>query len=280
MAADPITATNLANYIPAIWSKEVLADVEANLVAGALCDRSYEGYVSGGGNKIVVPHLAEISAAAVNTATDMTLYDAVQNATNIDIDQKYDIGVLVDDINKMQTNPKYFDKVRAKLAYGLSKQIDTSVTALYNAFSQSVGTEGTALTETQIIDAYEYLNEANAPASDRAWVFDPESITDLLGRDFFVKMDYVPDSVVKNGFQGRQIFGSPVYMTTNLEAINTNYHGAAYLHKEAIALVVQLQPKFEVARIPLRHGDAIIGLCVWGVKEMRDTFGVWIKTRS
>jgi len=69
-------------------------------------------------------------------------------------------------------------------------------------------------------------------------------------------------------------------MTTNLEAINTNYHGAAYLHKEAIALVVQLQPKFEVARIPLRHGDAIIGLCVWGVKEMRDTFGVWIKTRS
>ena len=280
MASNPMAAANLANYIPSIWAKEVLADVESKLVTGALVDRSFEAFAKAGGNKIVVPHMANISANAVNTAADMTLYDAVQNVTNIDIDKFYDIGVAVDDIVQLQTNPKYFALVKNKLAYGLAKQIDSDVNGLFNSFSQSVGTEGVALTETQFIEAYEYLNEADAPEEGRAWVLDPESITDLLGRDWFVKMDYVGDNVAKTGFTGRQILGAPVYITTNLEVINTNYHGAAYFQKEAIALVLQMPEKWEVARLPLRHSDAIIGLVAYGVKEMRDTFGVWIKTRS
>lgn len=280
MASNPITATNLANYIPTIWAKEVLADVERLLVIGKLVDRKYETYATEGGNKIVVPNLAEISANAVNTAADMTLYDAVQNVTNIDLDLKYDIGVLVDDINLLQTNPKYFNVVKEKLAYGLGKQIDTNVGAFFDSFTQSVGTQASAITSNVIVNAYEYLNLADAPFEGRCWIFDPESISDLLQTDYFVRMDYVADSVVKQGFQGRQIFGSPVYITTNLEVLNTNYHGSVYMQKEALALVVQMKPNFRVDRIPLRHGDAIIGLCVYGIKEMRDTFGVLIKTRS
>lgn len=280
MASNPITKTNLANYIPSIWSQEVLAATENNLVIAPLVDRSYEGYAAVG-NKIVVPNLANISANAANTAADMTLYDTVQNVTNIDIDKYYDIGVAVDDFNQIQTNPKYFSKVRDKLAYGLAVEIDSSLAALFSAFStNTAGTEGSALTIDVMIACYECLNEQNAPSNERAWIFDPESITDLMGIDYFVRMDYVPDSVSKNGFVGRQIFGAPVYMTTNLTAINTSYHAATYIQREALALVLQMPPKFEVARLPLRHSDALIGECMWGVKEMRDAFGVWIKTRS
>ncbi len=280
MATAPITATNLANYIGTVMSKDVQMFVEANLVCGGLVDRSFEGDARQGGNVIQVPMLAEISANAVNTAADMTLYDTLQNKKLINLDQKYDIGVAIDDVNQMQTNPKYWTRVRDACAYGLIKQIDTAVAGYFNAFSQSVGTEGSALTEDVILAAYEYLNSANAPASDRCWIFDPESVTDLMKLDMFVKMDYVADPVWKTGFTGRQILGSPVYLTTNLEAINTNYHGAAYMHKDALALVVQIPPKFEVWRWELRHSDAISGLTLYGVEEMRDTFGCWIKTRS
>jgi len=280
MASVPITATNLANYIPTILSKKVQKAVESLLITGNLVDRSYESDAKAGGATIDVPVLLEISANAVNTANDATLYDTLQTKVSISLNQKYDIGVAVDDINKMQTNPKYFDKVRDKLAYGLAKQIDTSVNTDFYNFSQTVGTDGSAITEDVILQAYEYLNAADAPDSDRAWIFDPESVTDLMKLDMFVKMDYVGDAVWKRGFRGREILGSPVYITTNLHANNTNYHCAGYIQKEALALVVQMQPKFETFRLPLKHSDGILGLAVWGVQEMRDTFGVWIKTRS
>lgn len=280
MSYDAISATNLANYIPSIWSKDVLAAVENSLVMGALVDRSYESYAVGGGNTIVVPNLAALSANTVNTAVDVTWYDAVQNVTNISLNLKFDVAVMVDDINQLQTNPKYFEKVRSKLAYALAKQVDTNVAGLIPALDGQYGTVNTAVTENTIIDAYEYLNDANAPFEGRAWVFDPGTISDLYRTDYFVRMDYVPGSVVAQGFQGRQIMGSPVYMSTNLPAYAGGPHAAAYIQKEAIALVLQMAPRFEVARFPARHSDGIIGLCVFGVQEMRGTFGVCINTRS
>jgi len=280
MAYDVITATNLANWIPSVWSKQVLADVEKMLVTGALVDRSYEAFAAAGGNTIVVPKLHEISTNVVNTSVDTTFYDAIQNVQNISVNQYYDIAIRVDDINQLQTNPKFFDKVRGKLSYGLAKRLDVNTNVNFKGFDNASGTVNTALTEDILIGCYENLNAADAPFEQRAWVFDPESITDLLKLDYFVRMDYVPDSVVKNGFQGRQIFGSPVYITTNLDTYAGGPHAAAYFHKEAIALVVQMPPKFEVARFPARHADALIGLVVFGTQEMRGTFGNLINTRS
>jgi len=280
MAYDAISATNLANWIPSVWSKDVLADVENSLVVGALCDRGYEVYARDGGDSIVVPKLHNLSANVVNTAVDVTWYDAVQNVQNITLNQKYDVAVMVDDINQMQTNPKYFDKVRTKLAYALSKQIDTNCAVQFRSFNSTVGTVNVATTETDLIDAYEDLNNENAPDDGRAWVFPPRTLTDLLKLDYFVKMDYVGDSVVKKGFTGRQIFGSPVYRSTNLDAYAGNAYPAGYFQQEAIALVLQMSPRFEIGRFPARHSDGIIGLAVFGIQVMRSTYGVCINTRG
>ena len=48
MALTPMNQTNLANYIPTVWAKEVQAAVENNLVFGAHVDRRYEKYASFG----------------------------------------------------------------------------------------------------------------------------------------------------------------------------------------------------------------------------------------
>lgn len=275
-----ITATNLANFIPTILSQQVLAALENALVIGNLVDRSYEADARSGGNVIQVPNLSNLTANVVNTAVDAVAYDAIQNVTNISINKKYDVMIEVDDINQLQTNPKYLAKVGAKLTYALAKQIDSNIAATFNSYTQHVGSVHSALTEDELIQAYEYLNSAPAPDEGRAWILDPESITDLLKNDYFVRMDYVSGSVVTSGFTGKQIFGSPVYRTTNLDLMDVNAHAAAYLHREAIALVQQMAPKFETFRVPKRHADAIIGLTVFGLNCMRDTFMVCINTRS
>ena len=280
MATAPITSTNLANWIPDIWSKEVISDVEKNLVLGALCDRTYEIFAREGGDKIVVPNLFEITATATNTALDATLYDAVQNVTNIAIDQKFHTGVSVDDYNQIQSNPKYFEKVKTKLAYGLAKQVDINIGALFNALSTHKGAVHSALTEDVIISAYEALNLADVPVNDRAWVLDAESETDLLKLDYFVRMDYVPGSVVTNGFSGRKILGAPVYFTTNLDIIDVNAHAAIYMHREAFGLIIQLPIKMENARWWQRFSDVLTANILFGVAKMRDSFAVCINTRS
>ena len=282
MATDAavITATNLANWIPDIWSQDVISDVEKLLVTGMLVDRRYEAAAAGGGDVIVVPNLFNLTANVVNTSADMVLYDSIQNVTNISLNKKYDVGVVVDDINRLQTNPKYYDAVRGKLSYALARQIDINTNVLFKSFSQAVGVVNVAITEDEIIDAWTKLNLIDAPSEGRAWIFDPETIQDLAKLDYFVRMDYVPDSMVRNGFQGRQILGSPTYMTSNLDTYAGGPHAAAYIQRQAIALVVQMPIKFEAFRLPLQHGDGLSMLTVFGVQEMRDSFGVCINTRS
>ena len=280
MATAPITATNLANWIPDVWSKEVLADVEKSLVLGALCDRTYEMFARGGGDNVVIPNLFNITATVTNTAAEATLYDAVQNVTNIAINKKYHAGVPVDDFNQVQSNPKYFEKVRGKLSYALAKQLDTNIAALFNALSQHVGAVHSALTEDVLISAYEALNAADVPASDRAWVLDPKSETDLLKIDYFVRADYVPGSVVTNGFSGRKILGAPVYFTTNLDTLDVNAHGAVYMQREAYGLIIQMPLKFEAFRWNLHFSDALLANMLFGVALLRDSFAVCINTRA
>ncbi len=280
MALTPQNQSNLANYIPTVWSKEVQAAVEDALVIGNLVDRRYEKYAKGGGGTIVVPVLSNLSASAFNAAADISMTTTNETAVNISLDQRYYTAYGVDDFTVVQDALSYLSLAKDKAVFAIAEQVDTSLGTLFASLDSSTGTEGTAIDETNIIAAYEILNEANAPFADRSWVFDPESITDLLGRDFFIRMDYVPDSVVKSGFQGRQILGAPVYMTNNLPAVNTNYHAAAYLHKEALALVFQMKPTITLERFPARQSDAVVCKALWGVKEMRGTFGAWIKTRS
>ena len=204
-----ISPTNLANWIPIVWAKESLAALENSLVLGSLCDRRFESSAAYG-NKIVIPNLSNVTARLVNTALDSTAFDVLQNVTNIEINKKYDATVAVDDFNQIQTNPKYFADVVKKLTYALTQVIDSNISDIMELgwTNTPVGTQAQALTEDVLIAAYEVLNEGNIPYNDRAWVFDAQSITDLMKNDYFIRMDYVPGSVVSQGFQGKQIFGA------------------------------------------------------------------------
>ena len=280
MASNAIAAVNVLNFIPEAWSLKVKADVEKNLVCVGLVDRGYQEQLKFG-QKLNVPNLADLGAAtAVAYTSDLTLIDLIQNTDQIIINQHYyqAVGEGIGDVD--MDRPDYLEAALSKCAYAVAKQMDTSVNELFNAFSQAVGTEGSALTADVLLNAYEYLNLADAPHEGRAWIFDPESITDLLQIDLFVHASYTDDMPWKNGFQGRTIMGAPVYMSTNLEAINTSYHGAAYLHKEAIALIQQTAPTVFRFYWDEKFTWTTGVRALWGLKEMRDTFGVWIRTRS
>ena len=103
---------------------------------------------------------------------------------------------------------------------------------------------------------------------------------DLMKIDKFVRWDYGYGQEVPNGGFRKDVYGSPLYVTNNLSAVSSgtgNY--AVYMHKEALAIIAQETMKFDRVPQPLKHQTTYNVTSLWGVKEMRDLFGVAIYTR-
>ena len=269
---------NVANYVPEIWSKELLVHYEHNLVIANLVDRRFEAAYSYG-DVVHVANLHNITATVTNSLNTITLYDSVQNKTDITINQWYHAGVSEPDALRKMSQVDYLKAVVPKIGYALAKQVDDSLATQIISFSQTVGTEGVAITDDTLIAAKEYLDLADAPFEDRSLILDPESLGDLLKIDKFVRADYVAGGAIAKGRVGN-IYGCPVYITTNLDEINTNYHAGTMMHKQAMALVEVMKPSIEAFRDWTHLSDGIVGQILFGYAEMRDTSGVWIKTRS
>jgi len=274
---------NLANYMPILTSKKVLDFMEKNLVAWKLIDTSWEEeFKRLQGDTLTINPLLEVTAAAVNTAAAPSAYDADQGApVSLIINYWYEAVVGVDDFQTMLGQPDYERLIVPKLGYAIAKQIDTRVTGLFNAFSQAVGTEGTAVTYDTLLLAKAYLDTADAPEDDRFLIIDPETLTDLMQDDMFTSSLYQGGSAVGKGWIGQQkALGCTVYMTTNLEAINTNYHGAAMMQRGALAGAMPKGISYKTWREEDKHTTMHRADAVWGVVEVQDTLGCWIKTRS
>jgi len=281
MAATIWPAANVSPWIPEIWGTIIQMATEADLVFATHVDRRFEAQLTYG-DTVRIPILADFGTAdAVNTTADLDLYNTTQTCTNVVVNYWYQKSVGLAEKEQLQDHPDILVAALQKCGYAISKNIDSALATLVNSTftTYGEGTQNSALTADVLINCYEDLNEADAPQGDRVWVFDPESITDLLKLDYFVRMDYIPDSVVTKGFQGRQIFGSPVYMTTNLNGF-ADSHEAVYMHKEGLVLLQQKAPTVHAFAWPQRFSNVVGVSTLYGVLGARAAFGVCICTRS
>lgn len=226
--------------------------------------------------------MLNISATAVNTDAAPTSYDTDQGAyTDLIINYWYEAVVGVNDAQSLMGVPDYEARVLPKLGYAIAKQVDTNVNALFNTFTNAVGTEGTAVTYDALLDAKAYLDLADAPDNDRVLIIDPETLTDLMKDDTFTSTLYNAGGAVAKGWVGQsKVLGCDVYMSTNLEAVNTSYHGAAMMQREAIAGAMRQDIKMASWREEPRHTTFHRATAMYGVVVVRNDHGVWVKTRS
>ncbi len=254
---------------------------EAELVFANHVDRRFEKELTVG-DTLRIPILADFGAAnAVNVNADLTTYATTQTCTNIVVNYFYQTSVQLGEMEQLQDYPDILVAAMKKCGYSVASTMDGLLAALVPSFTTNTeGSEGVAITQDTLINAYTKLNLQNAPESERVWIFDPASITDLLKLDYFVKADYVPEGVVTKGWQGRYIFGAPVYITTNTNVFNTSYHAAAYMHREAIAMIQQEAPTVFRFDWPQRFSQVVGVKAIFGRLLAREAFGCLIKTRA
>jgi len=288
LGTDQQTVTTGAVFIPEVWSSETLRATESALVMAPLVKR-FDSLVAGKGDTIHIPNISNLSATDKSANTAVTLQAPTETETTISIDKHKESSFLVEDILRVQSNYDLMGEYTNKAGYSIAKAVDTDLLGEYsNLTSTDVGTYGVDITDSVILSAMESLDLVDAPFEDRYFVIYPTQKTKLLSLDKFVKSDYMGEwnrpTPVRTGPNSRYewgtIYGMPVYYSTQVTqtaGTPTQTHNLLF-HKEAFALAMQQAPRVQSDYILEYVGNLVVVDVIYGVKTLRGTFGVEVRS--
>ncbi len=267
-------------FIPELFSKNVIAAAKKKLVVVPFVNHSYESELTLG-DTLYIPRSNVVTATEVTVGVEGAIKNPLNTtALTLSIDKYYEAPVVIDYMSRRQSQVNMVVIAEQESAYALSVKIDSTLCDLFSALSGATGygTDGSAITDDVLIAAVEELDEADVPAEGRAWFFDPSSKADIMKIDKFVRSDYFAADVIPTGGFRKDVYGAPILITNNL-TVGTTGNVGAYMHKDALAIVISENLTIDRVEQPLKHQLTINTTALWGVGELRDTFGCPVLTR-
>ena len=93
----------ITNFIPELWSANILLELQKNLVYGSAVNRDYEGDIANYGDTVHITGIAHISVGDYTAHTDITIEPATDNdAGELVINQSKYFAFEIDDVEKRQ----------------------------------------------------------------------------------------------------------------------------------------------------------------------------------
>ncbi len=259
----------IINFIPTVWSENLLHALDSKYIAVANCNREYEGEIREAGNKVRICGLDAVTVGTYTKNTDMSSPEVLSdNYKELVIDQAKYFHFQLDDIDRAQSMPKLMNAALANAANALSTEADSYVYSLITQAGHSI--VNAATTEENIlgllIDARTKLLKQN--------VTDPSNIAievspEIAGMILKAKLSLGNDSndIMETGCIGN-IGGCKIYVSpripVGLEGGVKTYQCVARTRR-AIAYAEQLS-EIEAYRPDLRFADAVKGLHLYGAK--------------
>ena len=292
------TTTTAANFIPELWSDEVIAGYKKNLVLGNLVTKINHSGKKGDTIHIPAPVRGSANAKAANT--QVVLQGDTHSVVNLSIDKHYEYSVVIEDITETQALSSLRRFYTDDAGYALATQVDTDLFTLMEGLQGgTVGGSGAALWEKAVIGGHGAtlytgnstnatdiadagirrmiltLDNADVPMDGRSLVVPPIAMNDMLGINRFTEQQYIGDgAAIKTGKIG-SIYGMDVYISSNCPSINSNAQRVGLmLHKDAIALVEQLSVRSQTQYKQEYLGDLFTSDTIYGVGELRNDGGV------
>ena len=268
----------ISNFIPEIWSAQLLSNLKKNLVFGGpgVANRDYEGDIANAGDTV---RITSISRPTIGTYVKGSTTITPEQLTDADrallIDQAKYFAFEVDDIDLRQSRDggALMSEAAQEAAYGLSDLADQLVAGLYtgadagNAISTTSITSA-ALAVTGLVNLKVKLDNANVPTQGRYVVVPPWYHGLLLQSDTFVRVDASGGSeALRNGVVGRA-FGFDVYVSNNCVNVTGDDWIVQAGYPGALSFAEQIV-KVEAYRPESAFSDALKGLHVYGAKLVR-----------
>jgi len=303
LGSNHVTTSVANNFIPELWSDEVVGAYKSNLVVANLVTKlSHKGKR---GDTIHIPVPARGSASAKAANTQVTLSAATNTVIDVSIASHYEYSKLIEDIAEVQSLASMRKFYTADAGYALAKQVDTDLINLAEGFQSGSTTDKSydtaraftatgseAFTGTNEIDITDIglrslillLDNADVPMDNRALIIPPVAANDLLGINRFTEQQFIGSGdAIKTGKIG-QIYGVDVYVTTNAPTVKSSGgtgNSAAgtervgvLMHKDALVLAEQVGVRTQTQYQQQYLGDLFTADTIYGVKELRDDAGV------
>ncbi len=292
---------SLNEFNPILWADTLLPALRANLVFGNLFNDNYEGTISRMGDTVRINAIGDITISSYSKDTDLAAPQSLTDAqTSLVISQAKYYNFIVDDVDQAQNHPQVMTEAMSWAAYDLALGIDnylagfyvdaatqisgTPAYPVYTAVGASAGTTGTAY--DQLVQVSQRLSEQKVPKVGR-WCVIPPWITTLLLMDPRFTSFNTPEAnsqitnasldaaqgLSNDAYRGR-ILGMDVYESINAPHISGTVGTAGCVdivlasHRMAYTKALGLA-KTEAYRPPLRFGDAVKGLTLYGAKTVR-----------
>ena len=241
--------TSAATFIPEIWSDEVVAAYEKNLVLDNLVKKmSMQGKK---GDTIHIPKPTRGSANAKVENQAVTVQNAVETEVIVTINKHFEYSRLIEDITEAQALASLRQFYTGDAGYALAKQVDDDLFALGKSFGDgdgsdwvhsnvyyndaSTGTTAYAVdtvaaadvfTDAFFRDMVQKMDDQDAPMDGRFLAIPPALRNAIMGIDRYVSSDFVDGRGVVNGKIGN-LYGIDVYVTSNCPTIETAAENAA-----------------------------------------------------
>ena len=297
LGTNQVTTTIANNFIPELWSDEVIGAYKSNLVVANLVTKlSHKGKK---GDTIHIPVPARGSASAKAANTQVTLSAATNTVISVSIDQHYEYSKLIEDIAEVQSLASMRKFYTDDAGYALATQVDTKLFSLGEGLQGgTVGGSGAAAWETAVIGsngstAYTgnssnaaditdagirrmilTLDNADVPMDNRSLICPPIAANDMLGINRFTEQQFIGSGdAIRTGKIG-QIYGVDVFITSNAPTPAGTDRAGMLLHKDALVLAEQLGVRSQTQYKQEYLGDLFTSDTIYGVAELRNDAGV------
>jgi len=289
------TVTTAANFIPEIWSDEVVATYKKNLVLANLIKKiSFKGKK---GDTLHIPKPARGSANAKTASSQVTLNTDTAGIIDVSISNHFEYSILIEDIVEAQALASMRQFYTDDAGYALARQVDTSLiqlgrgvqggggTSAYSgAFSGADGTTAYvaasntgsgALADAAIRRSIQRLDDNDVPMDGRFLLVPPSSRNTLMGIARFTEQAFVGEqgsnNTIRNGEIGN-VYGVPVFVTNNADTTSgsTATKIALLGHRDFAVLVEQMGVRTQTQYKQEYLGNLFTADTLYGVSELRD----------
>ena len=299
-----VILSEVPNFVPELWSDEVIASYKKNIVAASLVRKlNHRGKK---GDTIKIPTPTRGAAVDKSAETQVTLQQHGTDAgISILINKHKEYSRLIEDIVDVQALESLRRFYTDDAGYAISKRVDSDILVeFFNTGSASLTVnattgvletastfdeiregDGTIWDEgatTDIADAgirqyIKLLDDADVPFSERFLIIPTIVKQDLLGLARFTETQFVGEAAaanqIRNGIVGN-VYGVDVYVTTNTPIVEDSAAGedniAGFMfQRDALVLVEQLGVRSQSQYKQEYLADLFTADMIYGVKTVR-----------
>jgi len=271
--ANETTSSTVSELYTEIVAEALFVASEQSIMRNLV--RNYT--IAGGGKSVEVPIYANVSAAAVNEATDLS--NTAINPTSVTITAS-EVGIMttLTDLARNSASRNVAADIGRLFGEAIARKIDADLSALFSGFSTEKGPgAGSEIVVQDLFEAAAELRTNNAPGPYYG-VFHPKQIFNVkktLTNTFVGRDTELSNEAMRTGFVGN-IAGVQIFESSNISVDGSDDSVGGVFSQDALALAMMQDLKIESQRDASLRADELVATAVFGVSEIHDSYGVKI----